>query len=40
MHQQALGIDQNMPLLATDFLPGIIPLGIDTGPPFSALFTL
>jgi hypothetical protein len=40
MHQQARGIDQNMPLLATDFLPRIIPFGIDAGPPFSALFTL
>jgi hypothetical protein len=40
MHQQTRGVDQNMPLLATDFLPRIIPFGIDAGPPFSALFTL
>jgi hypothetical protein len=40
VHQQARGVDQNMPLLATDFLPRVIPFGIDAGPPFSALFTL
>jgi hypothetical protein len=40
MHQQTDGIDQDMPLLAADSLPRIIPFGIDAGPPFSALFTL
>ena len=40
VHQQARGVDQNMPLLATDFLPRVIPFGIDAGPSFSALFTL
>jgi hypothetical protein len=40
MHQQARGIDENMPLLAFDFLPRIIAMRIDAGPPFSALFTL
>src|SRR5271166_996013 len=38
--QQALGIDQDMSLLAADFLARIIPLGINAAPPFSALFTL
>ena len=40
MHQQTLGIDHDMPLLATDFLPRIVTFGIDLYPPFSALFTL
>jgi hypothetical protein len=40
MHQQTLGIDQDMSLLAADLLPRVIPFGIDAGPPFSALFTL
>jgi hypothetical protein len=39
-HQQALGIDQDMAFLATDFLPRIIAFRIDADPPFSALFTL
>jgi hypothetical protein len=34
MRQQALGIDQDIALLASDFLPRIIPLGIDAGPVF------
>ena len=33
MHHQALGIDQDMPLLATDLFPRIIAFGIDAGPP-------
>src|ERR1700727_361043 len=32
MHHQALGIDQDMPLLATDLFPRIIAFGIDAGP--------
>jgi len=40
VHQQACCIDENMPLLAFDFLPRIITMRIDAGPPFSALFTL
>ena len=40
MHQQACGIDKDMPLLAFDFLPRIVAMRIDAGPPFSALFTL
>jgi hypothetical protein len=33
MHQQTLCIDQDVPLLTTDFLPRIIALGIDADPP-------
>jgi hypothetical protein len=51
MHQQALGVDENVPLLAFDLLariPRVRPkAGPRTGcamrvvpPPFSALFTL
>ena len=38
--QQALGIDENMPLLALDLLSRVVTRRIDRGPPFSALFTL
>jgi hypothetical protein len=38
--QKAQRIDENMTLLAFDQLAPIKPMGIDTGPPFSALFTL
>ena len=38
--QQALRIDQNMPLLALDQLARIEAGRIDAKPPFSALFTL
>ena len=38
--QQALRIDQNMPLLALDQLAGIEAVAVDASPPFSALFTL
>ncbi len=38
--QQALRIDQNMPLLALDQLARIEAVAVDAGPPFSALFTL
>ena len=40
VHQQALRIDENVPLLALDLLAGIVTGGIDRSPPFSALFTL
>jgi hypothetical protein len=40
VRQQALGIDQDMPLLAFDLLACIVAVGINAGPPFSALFTL
>ena len=40
VHQQALGIDKNMPLLALDLLARIIAMRVDAVPPFSALFTL
>ena len=39
VQQQALRIDQNMPLLALDQLAGIEAVA-DASPPFSALFTL
>ena len=38
--QQALRIDENVPLLALDLLSRIVTRRIDRGPPFSALFTL
>jgi hypothetical protein len=40
VHQQACRIDKDMPLFAFNFLPRIIAMWIDAGPPFSALFTL
>jgi hypothetical protein len=40
VHQQALGVDENMPLLALDFLARIIAMRVDAAPPFSALLTL
>ena len=39
VQQQALRIDQNMPLLALDQLAGIEAVAVDASPPFSALFT-
>ena len=39
VHQQALRVDENVPLLALDLLARIISMGI-VSPPFSALFTL
>ena len=39
MQQEALGIDENVPLLALDLLARIVS-GRVRGPPFSALFTL
>ncbi len=40
VQEQALGVDQNMALLAFDQLARIEAVRIDAGPPFSALFTL
>jgi hypothetical protein len=40
MQEQALRIDQNVPLLAFDQLARIEAGRIDARPPFSALFTL
>lgn len=39
VHQEALRVDENVPLLALDFLARIVAMGI-VRPPFSALFTL
>jgi len=39
MHQEALGIDENVPLLAFDLFARIVTRRV-RGPPFSALFTL
>ena len=38
-HQQALGIDQHVTLLALDLFPRIVAMPV-VAPPFSALFTL
>ena len=38
--QQALRVDENVPLLALDLLSRIVARRVDRGPPFSALFTL
>ena len=40
VQQQTLHVDENMPFLALDQLARVEPVRIDTGPPFSALFTL
>ncbi len=40
VHQEALRIDENVPLLALDLLARVIAMRIDATPPFSALFTL
>src|SRR5512134_1105408 len=40
VHQKALGVDENMPLLALDFLSRIIAMRVDAASPFSALLTL
>jgi len=40
VEQQALGIDQDMALLALDFLARVITVRVDPRPPFSALLTL
>jgi hypothetical protein len=40
MHQQALCVDEDMPLFAFDLLAAIKARRIDPMPPFSALLTL
>jgi hypothetical protein len=40
VHQQALRIDEDVPLLAPDLLARVIPGRINRAPPFSAPFTL
>jgi len=40
MNQQALRIDENMPLLALDLLSCVVARRINRSPPFSALLTL
>ena len=40
VQQQAQRIYENMALLALDLFARVIAMRIDTGPPFSALFTL
>jgi len=40
MQEQTLGVDQDMALLALDFLASIVTVRIDRDPPFSAPFTL
>jgi len=38
VHQQTLGVDENMTLLAIDFLACIEPVRIDRGPPSHGVF--
>ena len=40
VQQQTLHVDKNMPFLTLDQFARIEPVRINTGPPFSALFTL
>lgn len=40
LHQQALGVDEDVPLLALDLLACIVARGVDAAPPFPALFML
>ena len=40
VHQQALRVDEDMPLLAFDLLAGVEARRINRSAPFSALFTL
>jgi hypothetical protein len=40
VQDQALGVDQDMALLAFDLLVGIVAVRVDLAPPFSALLTL
>ena len=40
VHQEALRVYENVPLLALDLLARIVAVRIDARPPFSALFTL
>ena len=40
VHQKALRIDEDVPLLALDLLAGVVARRVDRRPPFSVLFTL
>jgi len=40
IQQKPNGIDEDVPLLAVDLFARVIPVRINAGPPFSALFTL
>lgn len=40
VHQQAFGVDENVPLLALNLLARIVARRVDARPPFSALLTL
>jgi len=40
VQEQALRVDENVPLLALDQLARVEAVRVDAGPPFSALFTL
>jgi hypothetical protein len=40
LEQQALGVDQDMTLLAPDLLATVIARRVNAAPPFSALLTL
>jgi len=40
VHQQAVRIDENVPLLAFDLLSRVVTGRVNRRPPFSALFTL
>jgi len=40
LHQQTLGVDEDVPLFAPDLLAAIEARPVNPTPPFSALFTL
>jgi hypothetical protein len=40
LHQQHLGVDQDVSLLAFDLLARVVARQVDAGPPFSVPFTL
>jgi hypothetical protein len=40
LHQQALGVDRDVALLALDLRARVVARRVDAGPPFSALLTL
>jgi hypothetical protein len=37
VHQEAVGVDENVSLLALDLLASIVAVRVDARPPFSAL---